>query len=134
MPNTAFQDMSIRLASALSDSKADGTSITLATDDGKKRTSAQRSQDIMAARYWAWSIFKVANKQMFYTELELTDLAGSGKAVFDITDLNITNPEEITLKETSVIFNKPVPIIDGDALPVFQVALQSSHAKEIVAG
>lgn len=131
---TAFQDMSVRLATALSDQQADGTSITVATQDGKKRSSAQRSADIMAARYWAWSIFKIANKQMFYTEIPLDSPIGSGKAVIEITDLNITTPDEITLKETSLIFNKPVPIIDGDALPIFQVALQSSHAKEMVAG
>lgn len=128
-----FTDMHLRLVKVINDQQSDGTDITLATQDGKVLSSAQRSKALMAARYWVWSVFRVANKQAFNASSALA-FVGSGVALADITALNITSPEEMALIDTSTLYGKPIPIVKGSALPLFIHAMRTSHSREMVAG
>lgn len=129
-----FTNLHLRLITDLQDVKlTDGTQITLASDDGKRRTSLQRSQDLMAGRYWIWSLFRILNKNIFYTVISPT-LSGTGTGYADISSLNVTSARELSLIETSILYNKPVPIVDGDELQFYFLAMRTSKVKDIVAG
>ena len=129
-----FNAMSVRVASAIQDTKVGTTSaITVVADDGQKRSSAQRSKDIMASRYWMWAIFRVANKSLFYGT-KSTTFSGTGVGYSDITALNITSIKDVTLEETTALYGKPVPILSGDDLQIYAELMKSSKKDDMVAG
>jgi hypothetical protein len=87
----------------------------------------------MAARYWAWAIFRVANKSMFYGTQAPT-FAGTGVGYTNITALNITSIKDVTLEETSALYGKPIPVFSGDDLQIYSELMKSSKKNDIVAG
>lgn len=131
---TNFNNLSLRLSTDLQDTlRTSGGDITSAADDGKRRTSLQRSQDIMAARYWIWGIFRVLNKTLFYTVIT-PPFIGTGVGYYDLSGLNVTSARELSLVETSILYNKPIIIVDGDELQAYVVSMRTHMVKEIVAG
>jgi len=129
-----FDAMSVRVGNAIQDSIA-GTSnpIAAAADNGQKRSSAQRSQDINSARYWLWSLFRVANKKLFYGKRALVVSGAGGIGYGAITTFNPTSVDDMTLEETG-IYKGPVPIYHGEDLELYAELLKSTKRKEIVAG
>lgn len=129
-----FNQWHLNLVANIQDVKTDSSAITAATDDGRKRSSAQRSRDLMAARYWAWSVFKVANKQLFHTLKTGIAFAGTGIGFSDITALNVTSPRELNLVDTGALYGLPIAIVDGEELPFYTEAMRTYKRKELVAG
>lgn len=129
-----FNALSVRVAASIQDTKTGTTSaITVATEDGQKRSSAQRSRDIMNARYWMWSIYRVVNKSMFFGTKAVT-FAGTGVGYSDITALNITSVNDLVLEETTAYYGKPIPIFSGDDLQLYTDLLKTTKRYDIVAG
>ena len=129
-----FNALSVRVAASIQDTKTGTTSaITVATEDGQKRSSAQRSRDIMNARYWIWGIYRVVNKSMFFGTKAVT-FTGTGVGYSDITALNITSVNDLVLEETTAYYGKPIPVFAGDDLQLYSDLLKSTKRYDIVAG
>lgn len=129
-----FNAMHMRLVAALQDVQLNQQPILTATDGGIKRSSDQRSGDIMSARYWLWSVFRVANPKLFFTEIDLAFVGTGGIGYADVTGLNMTNIEDMTLQEISALYRQPITIVNGDELGFFLKAKSTSRANDLVAG
>lgn len=127
-----FNTMSVTLAKNLEDARDDnGQPITTAADDGKKRTSAQRSKDLMDGRYFVQQLLRAIDKEMFYGVQSGKSFDSSG--FLDVTAYGITSYRDISLSETTPAYNDIVPLVPGDALPLYRRLLRSSRARGLMA-
>jgi hypothetical protein len=124
--------MHLRIVGYLSDVKnTDGTQISVATQDGKKRSSAQRSRDIMDGRYYLMSVLRIVDKQIFYGIK--ADAQFDAEGYLNITAYNIINHGDIFINETTSAYGKTVPVKDGSELPIYAEFLRTFKTKELVA-
>lgn len=126
-----FDAMNLRLAINLQDVQANGASITTATQDGKKRTSLQRSRDVMDGRYFVQSILRLVDREMYHGIQ--TNISFDADGFLDITAYDVVNHRAIDLTETTVRYNKPVKVVAGDELPIYRKLLVTSRPLDLVA-
>lgn len=126
---TSFQEMHLRLVAKIHDVKSTGAAITLASEDGKIRTSAERSKDLMTARYWVWSLYRAASRRLFLASKAITVTAGYA----NLSEMGIASPKDMVLYESGLL-RKSIPVYDGDELPYFEEAARSYGSREVYAG
>lgn len=132
MASPIFDAMHLRLVAALNDvNRGTGAAIVAATEPGKKRTSDQRSRDLMDGRYFLMSLLRVIDKQIFYGIRSNTSFDTNG--YLDITQFNIVNHADIFLTETTTAYGKTVPVKDGNELPIYRRFLETFKTRELVA-
>jgi hypothetical protein len=126
-----FNIMHLRLAKALQDTKTDGVEITLASHDGKRRTSAERNEDLTRGRYFVHSLLRIIDREMYHGKRSTVSFDSSG--FLDISAYDIINHREITLLETSVRYGNVVPTVKGSGLAFYKKLLETGKRGDLVA-
>lgn len=125
-----FEAMHVRLAKALQDVQDTGLEITLATQDGKRRSVEERSEDIMQGRYFIYHLLRLIDKEM--THGVNADISFDATGFLDIATYDIINHREITAVETTVRYNAIVPVVKGSHLGFYRKMLNSVRRDELV--
>ena len=125
-----FNQMHLRLVAALDDTDSSSNPITVATTDGKKRTSAQRSRDLMDGRYLVHSLLRAVDKNLYYGIL--SNQAFDATGFLDISNLNVASYTEINLVETSNRYNDVIPLVAGEAMPAYARLLLTSKKNGMI--
>lgn len=129
-----FTDMHIRIAASLYDVDATtGQIITNAGQDGKKRSSSQRSADIMSGRYFVWNLLSGVSRE-FAAHRVVNDVQFDTNNLYDVSGLVATDMVDfraITVRETTNRYTKPIPVISADEAPTYDMFLSSSVARDL---
>jgi len=124
-----FEAMHVRLARALQDTQTTGSEITLATQDGKRRSVVERSEDLMQGRYFVYNLLRVIDREMSHGLKP--DISFDASGFLDIASYDIINHREITAVETSVRYNAIVPVVKGSHLGFYRKMLNSVRRDEL---
>jgi hypothetical protein len=130
MASPNFDAMHLRLVASLVDVDSSGNPITDPAVDGVKRSSIQRSRDLMDGRYFVHSVLRIADPEAYHTS-QVDQVFSGTTALLDISSWNIIGRMRISANETAGVYNKPVEVIIGDDLPLYIYLLATSHSREL---